>query len=296
MDSLRMEIGDSHLDRNSAEKHVFALAEALSISTPERQALSQDVQLANNEKTFRIHFEEEIQNTMTMGKAKTLQYWFDSQDMFLKPSIEVAVFSRVPGLSMNVTATVGGDPKSIRNYGVLESPGDSLADDIRFFHRETCSSFNEREPAAFTRNYRAFLHSCVSIVDFYLHRYVAYVKTRIDQTSDFDNVAILDSRKPIKDRLGAWMITFAHNEHGNFNSWPERSHFIDLKNQRNRFTHPSEPAVSYEPHLVKNCLNFGSSGVGALLARMRRAAGSSDRIGFINQIATLPQVQLTKRR
>jgi len=92
-----MEIEDYHLHRNGAEKHVFALAEALSISIPERQALGKDVQLANNEKTFRINFAEEIDHTMRMGKAKTLQYWFDSRDMFLQPSIEMAVFSRVPG-------------------------------------------------------------------------------------------------------------------------------------------------------------------------------------------------------
>jgi len=290
-----MEIEGYHLDRNFAEKHVFALAEALCISTPERQALAQDVQLANNEKRFRINFEEEIEHTMRMGKAKTLQYWFDSRDMFLQPSIEMAVFSRVPGISLNVTATVGGDSKSIQNYGVLQSPSDSLADDIRFFHRETCSSFNERDTAAFARNYRAFLHSCVSIVEFYLHRYVAYVKSKIGRPSEFDNLAILDSRKPIDERLKAWMITFATHELDKFNSWPQFSRFLELKKARNRFTHPSEPVECYEPHLVKKCLNLGSSGVGALLARMRKAAGSSDRIGFINQIATLPQVQLTKR-
>lgn len=295
MDGLRLEIGDYHLQRKTAETHVFELARSLSISIPEHHAFQEDVQLANNQKTFRINFEEEIEHTMKMGKAKMLQHWFDVRDTFLQPAIEMATFSKIPGLSAHVTATVGNYSTSLKNYGVLQSPGASLADDIRFFHRETCSSFNNRNTSAFSRNYRAFLHSCVSVVEYFLHRYLSYVKMKITDTSEFDNLAILDSREPIEKRLRSWMMTFATHELDKFNSWDERSRFLELKKARNGFTHPSEPVVKYEPEVVKKYLDFGSSGVGKLLARMRRAAGSSDRIGFINQIASLPEVRLNTR-
>lgn len=89
-------------------------------------------------------------------------------------------------------------------------------------------------------------------------------------------------------------MTFAAHENKNFKNWGEYSQFIELKNRRNEFTHPTVPAIKYEPKEMVKYLNFASTGVGNLLAKMRLSSNETDKIGFISQIRTLPIIRIDK--
>lgn len=280
--------------KDRATKHVVYLAKALDISVPKHREFKRDILLKTEKKNFRINFSEEVEHTIKHGKANMLQAWFDAEDRFLQPAIEMASFGSVPGITFTMTSSLGSHTATVSNHGILESPEIALAKDICFFHRETCELYNSGDISGFSRSFRGFLHSCVSLVDCFLFRYAFHVRDLIGDTSQYLNTLTLDSRAGVLERMDAWMQTFAANEMMSFKDWKERSQFIELKNKRNEFTHPSVPTVVFEPVDVAKYLNYGSTGVGKLLGRMRKASSVTDKIGFIHQVSHLPKVTIKR--
>ena len=197
-------------------------------------------------------------------------------------------------IPVKLTSSIGNHTASVTTHGILESPELALARDICFFHSETCELYNSEDIAGFSRSFRGFLHSCVSLVDCFLFRYAFHIRSLIPDPTQYINTLTLDSVSGILERLEAWILTFATHEIDSFKNWSERSQFVELKNMRNEFTHPAVPTVTFEPVSVVKYLNYGSSGVGKLLGKMRRASSASDKIGFIHQVSHLPKVIVKK--
>ena len=236
-----------------------------------------------------------ILHTMKCGRAKMLQSWFDANDRFLNPAIEMSTSGSTSGSNFKLTATLGSYTTSVSNHGALEAPELALARDISYFHKETCELYNAGDITGFSRSFRGFLHSCVSLVDCFLFRYAFHIRDIIPDPTKYMNTLTLDSRASVMDRLEAWMLTFAPQNAESFNNWPERSQFMELRTKRNEFTHPSVPAVTLDPIDVAKHLNYGASGVGKLIGKMRKMGSASDRIGFIHQISSLPKVTVNKQ-
>lgn len=281
---------DRYVSKEKATKHVIHLAKSLNIEVPKHKNFGEDVILKNEHKEFRVNFRNEVQHTIEFGKSNMLQAWFDAEDRFLQPALEMSVAESVPGITLNLTSSIGGHSASVTNHGVLEAPELALARDICYFHKETCERYNVWDIEGFSRNFRGFLHSCVSLVDCFLFRYAFHISGIIPDPSQYTNTLALDSRSSVMERLEAWITTFATREIDTFKDWSERSQFIELKNKRNEFTHPSVPTVIFEPKDVAKYLNYGATGVGKLLGKMRRCSSTTDRIGFIHQVSHLPKV------
>ena len=292
---MKLKRAQFYLGKPKAINHVEQLAKALNIAIPKRRDYGVDVLLKTENKTFIVNFDKEVEHTVRHGKANMLQAWFDAEDRFLQPAIEMSASSSAPGITFTLTSSLGSHAASVSNHGILESPELALSRDICFFHQETCDLFNTGDVAGFSRNFRGFLHSCVSLVDCFLFRYAFHTKDLIGDTGQHESGSILDSRAGVGERLDAWMSTFATQEIEGFKGWKERSQFIELKNKRNEFTHPCVPTVSFEPVDVAKYLNYGSTGVGKLLGRMRKASSSTDRIGYIHQVSHLPEVSVLKK-
>ncbi|ODS23243.1 hypothetical protein AB835_09810 [Candidatus Endobugula sertula] len=281
--------------REKAIKHVTFLAKKLSIQVPKQKSFKNDISLESQNKTFKLNFYEEVEHVRKTGKANMLQSWFDAEDRFLQPAIELHLQGGVQGVEFTLNSTIGSHTSSVSSNGILESPEVALANDICFFHKETCELYNSTDIRGFSRSFRGYLHSCVSLVDCFLFKYTFHIRDMIGDTSQYTNTLTLDSKSNLEDRLEAWMLTFATHEANSFKNWNERSKFIELKKRRNQFMHPTTPAISYEPQDVVKLLNYGSDGVGKLLGKMRKSSGTSDRIGFIHQISSLPKVSISKR-
>jgi hypothetical protein len=281
---------DLYLGRDKAIRHVTHLAKTLKIAVPKPKAFAEDVFISNSTKTFRINFKEEIDHTCKHGRANMLQSWFDAEDRFLQPAIEMSASGTAPGIRFHLTSTLGRHSAQVSNHGALESPELALTRDICYFHKETCERYNARNLEGFSRSFRGFLHSAVSLVDCFLFRYAFHIRDIIPDSSKYINTITLDSRASVMERLEAWLMTFAPSELEPFKDWKERSQFMELKNKRNEFTHPAVPTVSFEPKDVAKHLNYGATGVGHLLGRLRRAGSVTDKIGFIHQVSHLPTV------
>lgn len=121
-----------------------------------------------------------------------------------------------------------------------------------------------------------------------------HIRVLITSTKEYVNTEALDSRRPIEDRLDAWMQTFATHKMEDFKNSKTRSKFIELKMQRNSLVHPSQPTIPYEVKNVVKYLNFAQDGVGGLLSDLRRFSGYTENIGFIRQIKTEPEIRILK--
>lgn len=191
---------DTHFRKSKATEFVFDLAKSLNIAIPPREKLGQNIILENKIKKFRLNFEEEIAHAVKYGNALLLQSWFDAEDQYLQPTIEMASFSSFPGI---LNMTLGNYSVELNNYGIIESPETSLANDICYYHKSTCCAFNNEDVRGVSRYFRAYLHSCVSLIDCFLFRYAFFVKAKIGDMSQFNNTNILDSRAPVEERLSA---------------------------------------------------------------------------------------------
>jgi hypothetical protein len=100
----------------------------------------------------------------------------------------------------------------------------------------------------------------------------------------------LGSPTGIERRIEAWITTFAANHLADYKGTGEWSQFRELRRERNRIVHPAEPAVAYQPKEMARYLNFCRRGIGGLLANLREYSGADDRVGFIQQLATAPEI------
>lgn len=291
---MRLNRPEIYLGTQKATKHVVSLAKALNIQVPKPKDFGSDIILSSDKKSIKVNFKEEIEYTKNIGKANMLQALFDSKDRFLQPAIEMSASGDTPGIRFHLESTVGRHTARVTNHGAIEAPEQALARDICFYHKETCDLYNSRDTQGFSRSFRGYLHSCVSLVDCFLFRYAFHIRELIPDPSQYINTLTLESRSSVLERLEAWVQTFSPQELDGFNNWKERSQFIELKDKRNEFTHPSVPSVSFEPNDVAKYLNYGASGVGKLLGKMRNASSVSDKIGFIVQVSSLPIVKVTK--
>lgn len=281
--------------KDKATKHVLFLAKSLNITPPGFKDFSKDLILKTDAKNFRVNFSKEVQDVIKTGRSSMLQTWFDANDRFLQPALEMSIEESVPGIGITMSSSLAGYTATASSGSVLESPELALARDICYYHERTCELYNDGDMSGFSRSFRGFLHSSVALVDCFLFRYTFHLKEMIEDTSEYANTMTLDSKTRVEDRLEAWMQTFAASELGSFPNWKERSQFMELKAKRNEFTHPTVPSVALNPVEVVRYLNFGATGVGGMLAKMRKASATSDKIGFIYQIHHLPNVSLQKQ-
>lgn len=252
------------------------------------------VKITTGNNVTEIDLEKEFQYIKKNGKALTLQMMLDQNDRFLNTPLSLGITGDDSGIKLKLTSTYGDHTSTIEFPGVIEAPEISFSDDISYFRREAVRTFNEDDLSGFSRSYRGFLQSAVSLVDCFLHRYTFHVKSLIPDTKEYINTEALDSRKSLEERLDAWMTTFAAHKIQEYKSSKQRSKFIELKDQRNRIVHPSNPSVPYEAKEVVKYLNYAQDGIGGLLSELRRYTGYSENIGFIRQVKTQPVISVTK--
>lgn len=293
---MKLSIPQFHVGTDKAEKYILQLCEELKIPTPKKRDRRKVFRITSGESVTEINFENEIEYVKKNGKANVLQMMLDANDRFLNTPLSLGILGDGCGIKMNLRSEYGGHTSSIQFPGVIEAPEVSFADDISYFRHEAVRTFNNNDLSGFSRSYRGFLQSGISLIDCFLHRYTFHVKNIIPSTEDYINTAIMDSRKPIEDRLDSWMVTFAAHKIDEYKNSKHRSKFIELKRQRNSIVHASNPSVPYGAKEVVKYLNYAQDGIGGFLAELRRYSGYSENIGFIRQIKTQPVINIRKSK
>ena len=279
--------------KEHAEKYVLSLCKDLKLPFTSRKDLFKKFK---HEKTgVEVDLHAEVQHVRKYGTALHLQDWLDQNDRYLNSPVSFAIFGDDCGISCNMSSEYGNHISKMKFPGSIESPEGSFVSDIRFYREDAVSKFNEKDIFGFSRAYRGYLMSCVSLVDCFLYRYTFHVKNMIPSTADYDNTKDLDSRLPIEERIDAWVTIFAYdkiNEYKNNKQWSE---FICLKKKRNEIIHPATPTIPYEAIKIAKHLNSAKEGVGGLLTNLRKFAGQTGNIGFIRETLTLPEIKILKK-
>ena len=143
------------------------------------------------------------------------------------------------------------------------------------------------------RAYRGYLQASISLIDCFLFRYAYFVRDKIGDLDQYANMKVLGSRSGLEKRVEAWFQTFAFHEIKNYKETAEWAQFQELRNQRNRFVHPSEPVAGYAMRDIGRYLNYCNRGIGGLLAQFRNYTGFTENLGFIQKLKTAPEVSFT---
>ncbi|MCP3660182.1 MAG: hypothetical protein GY830_07725 [Bacteroidetes bacterium] len=291
---MKLKVTDIQVGKSKAEQYVLSLCKSLKYPVTHRKELNKTIEINNGIKVIKINLEKEVEFVRHNGKANMLQFMFDTNDIFLNTPLNIGIKNDgVEGIKVKIESNFGDHSSSIKGEGYIESPETSLVDDILYYREEVIKAYNESDFKKFSRGYRSYLQSCISLVDWFLYRYTFFVKNKIPLSEKaYGNIAILDSRRSIEDRLEAWMTTFAVNNKEEFKQSKYRAKFFDLKGQRNKIVHPESPTIEYEVRNIVKYLNYVQDGIGGLFAELRRYTGYSENIGFIRQIQSQGKIEI----
>jgi hypothetical protein len=280
-----------HLGKDKAERYVKKLVKKLGIDIPKGNDYKKDFSVDFNGAPFSINFANLIKETQEQGVPKILQFIADSLDIYLRPTIPIAIGEIPKGLKISIGSQIGQEHESVQAPGFMESAESSLANDILYFRRMVCLNSSMRNAEVCGRYFRSYLLACVSLVDCFLARYINVVKEHVNNIDEYENTSTLASTSGIEKRIDAWFKTFAFHEIENYKeNSTEWLYFQRIRNKRNSFVHPSKPFTVYSIKDMEKYLNYCNKGIGGLLENFRVYSGAAPDIGFIQKIKTAPKV------
>lgn len=282
--------------KEKAEKYVLQVWRELSLPKIPKRYLYREVRI-NQQKadSLVIDLKGEIESVRRNGKAKVLQQMLDQKDRFLSSPVSIAIIGDDTGIQCDINSMYANYSENVKSPGGIESPEVSFADDITHYRKEAFQAIISNDFSGLTRAYRSYLQCAVSLVDCFLHKYTFHVNEMVSNPTAYTNIATLNSRAALEERLDAWVTTFAAHKQMEFKSSKYRSKFIELKNKRNGIVHPTHPMYSYSVKEMVKFLNYAPDAIGGLLGQLRCFAETTDKIGFIQQMKSEPLIQLKKR-
>ncbi|NOV28493.1 hypothetical protein [Methylomonas sp. ZR1] len=289
---MKLNIPEFQVGKDKAEKYILNLCKDLGCSISDRKDLTKIKEIDFGGRHYKINLPKEVDIVRKSGKADVLQRLFDSKDPFLNMFPGMSVATTAPGLKINITSSYGSHSVSVNAPGFIEAPEISFSDDISFYRKEAVVMFNQDDIPGFARAYRAYLLSCISLLDCVIHRYAFHIKALIPSTHDYANTKVLDSICSFDEKLEAWMTTFAAHKIDEYKKSKYWSKFIELKTKRNEIVHSVNPHIGYDIKDSVKYLNYVQDGVGGFLAELRKYAGQSENIGFIRQVKTQAEITI----
>jgi len=292
---LEADLHKIRVGKEKAEKYVLQIWRDLNLPKIQKKHLYREVKISQQQaQPFTIDLKNEIEFVRINGKAKALQQMLDFNDRFLSSPISIAIMGDETGMKFDLDSQYANYSESVKFPGGIESPEISFADDITHYRKEAYKAILANDFSGLTRSYRSYLQCAVSLVDCFLHKYTFHVNTFVPNSTEYTNIATLNSQAPLEDRLDAWVRTFAAHKQKEFKSSKYRSKFIELKGKRNGIVHPTYPMYSYSVKEMVKFLNYAPDAIGGLLAQLRSFAETTENIGFIQQMKSEPLIQLKK--
>lgn len=141
---MKIKRNEYFVGKTKATEHVLFLAKSLNITPPKFKDFSKDVILKTKAKDFRVNFSKEVSDVVNTGKSSMLQTWFDANDRFLQPALEMSIKGSVPGIELTMASSLASHTATASIGAVIEAPELSLTRDICYYHEQTCELYNRR--------------------------------------------------------------------------------------------------------------------------------------------------------
>jgi hypothetical protein len=178
----------------------------------------------------------------------------------------------------------GGHKETLRSPYYYNPVEWDLSEDILAYRQEACLWSNEYLFTDCVRNYRAYLFSCIALVDAFINRHIIMYKHRGYNSQDLSDL----QRCPrLEERLDLFMKVSANKGLSAINQGGEWIDFKKLRALRNSITHIEKPVLAYHLNDFAVHFNYVRAGIGGLLKRIRYEQGKQS-LCFIDRLVNAP--------
>ncbi|MDX2174257.1 MAG: hypothetical protein SFY56_14235 [Bacteroidota bacterium] len=241
-----------------------------------------------NQKKYKHH--ELVSMTRKTGVPFPIQEYFDKTDRVFGGTFG----TMSPNWQLDSTIEWAGFKKTLK--GPFRSvPSElELAEDIEFYKEETCIESSEYDFGLCYRNYRAFLFSCIALVDAYINRHIVLDKFKGRTSADFVK---LENSRITEERIELFLKVYTTTSFDDLRATQEWDGFKKLKDFRNEIVHSTAPYFGISIRDMASHLNYSKKGIGGLLKLFQEWQGR-ETLSFIERIRTSPTIhfnQITMR-
>ena len=288
---MNLKLSKLLLSKTSALQYIYALLEGI-YGRKILERLPETISIPNNNGTWEISLDKEIEFVRINGQADLLQYAYDCTDRYLSPVLELGQDGNGVTRALTMESRFGTCVKVLKTNGIISAPEKSIADDICYFRELFVDACNNKDSKMYSRAYRAYLMNSISMIECFLQRYIFYINSINPIIKNQKLLNTLKSTAPIEERIKAWFKLFTTKDEKDLINTKEWSQFLEIKKQRNSIIHPTEPMICYEVKNMITILNNEMFGIGGLLILLRRFENGKDYIGFLRKLFNQNKIEI----
>jgi hypothetical protein len=279
-----LEIEDYHLSVSEAKREIIKALLESGIKSPKGGWQRASFKFGAESVTFNQLYIE----TRKTGVIPFLQYNLDqADDVFGGRMLGIST----PTMGFNsITSTYAGYTRKLIPPMTDQPVEFEITNDILFYRKESCLYSGEYDFTQCTRYYRAYLSSCISLVDAYINRHILIYKYRGLNSPDFQ---LLQKTSRLEERICLFLKIFGGTNLSAINGGVEWIHFKKIRSLRNEMTHINSPSLGYSIHEFADHFNYVRKGIGGLLKLIRKAQGKKS-LSFIETLRTAPVVHFNE--
>lgn len=276
-----------HLSTDKAEKHVSILLKTLGLKKPKGGWHSTSYTLKTPKGEINLIWKEMVNEVRISGGVAAIENWLDMQNPIFGGSFGMAVGSS----HMNISTTFLGQTKKFKGPARSYPVEQEIAGDILEFRRLCCDSSLPGDFSETSRFFRAYLFSCISLVDAFINRYV-HIANYKGKSSPLSEQLKIPGR--LEDRLSLWLQAFGTRGDAELRKGTKWDHFNVLKKARNLHIHATEPYFGYQVSSMIAPLNACRMGIGGLLKFLQNEAGQKP-ISLIHKLTSAPVIRFSEK-
>jgi hypothetical protein len=287
-----LQIERYHRSEADAREYVAQLAASLGVSNfKTKLTCGNDFTIRTSGRSTIVNPRKEVFQARLTGVAPSMQGLLDHYDRLMPSPLS---FGASMGGKVKATSTIMGHTTSLNGDGILEPPVVALADDVLFFRRQAVEASTGHDLAVIARAYRTYLQVCISLVDAFLGYATFSLQWADPSKTASEDFKIVQSTAPFETRVDAWSKLCDHppETFRQTRSWSDLS---KLRQERNRYVHPTEPIYVLGIDEIVNVLNQCREGVGGTLEYLRKIAGLPPWLSYIQKVKTAPTITKSKR-
>ena len=284
-----LELKPFHLSVEKARCAVISTLERYEVQRPENGWESVFFKRNDVTPTKSVTFTELIDEARRTGVVSPIQEYFDKNDPVFGGTInEISI----PNFQLTHNVEFAGWSKEAQGPCRTSCVEFELTDDILDYRCRTCEHSNEYNFQFTARYFRAYLSSCISIVEAFINRHILLAEYEGFSSPEFEQ---LKKTNRLEERISLWWSFCSEDDQSSLLQSTAWNHFQELRKKRNEILHAIDPISVYSLKEIQLYLNKVRTGIGEFLLILRRAH-QKPTLGFIERLRTAPLVDFMKIR
>ncbi len=277
-------IHNNHLSREKAREKI--VAEIARVVKPPIDGIDWrqgSLSLALGEAYKSIAFADLERETRLTGVVEPIQRVLDQRDSVFGGTFE----SATPNWQIKIKTEYAGFKEEVSGPCRVGLIVNDLMEDILHYRREACLASADYTFRTLGRHFRAFLASCLSLVDAFINRHILVAAHEGFDSPPFTQ---LKGARGMEERVDCWLQTCSVKTLKDIAHTKEWCHFQELRQVRNALLHATSPFSIYSVKEIGARLNYVRTGIGDLLFLLR-SIHNKPSLMFIDRLRTAPEVQ-----